>query len=576
MHLLVTQSGTIDDGSEPRDLRQTPGDIVVLSSADSELMLLADAQGTLAAAGGQPSLRLANLMQLKHNYSVDLYAEKTLARARIVVLRVLGGKSYWPYGLEQLTEMARDGAFELVVLPGDERHDPMLEGLSTVDDQTRETLWAYLREGGPENARSFLEALAARLDGMEPPPSARPLLKAGLYWSGEIAPSLADIREHWREDQPVAALIFYRALVQSGDLAAADALICQLSLRGLNVLPIYVSSLRDPFSQELMRSLFDEARPDIILNSTAFAATLGDSAIASGSPFAGLDAMVLQVVFSGESEESWGGGTRGLSPHFIAMHVALPEVDGRVLTRAVSFKADRGFDEATQYYVTRSEPKPDRVSFVARLVANWVRLRRARPPERKIAVILANYPNRDSRLANGVGLDTPQSAIEVLKALKAQGYDAGEIPANGNALIEGLREGPTNATVSGRRIAEILPLNRYMEHFAALPEAVRSQIIERWGPPEDDPFFSGSGFVIPGLRFGNIFAGIQPARGYNIDPKGSYHDPALVPPHGYFAFYIWLRQFLRRPRPGCERAPDDRPLRAVVHRRKRHELARDR
>jgi cobaltochelatase CobN len=598
MHLLVTQSGTIDDGSEPRDLGQTPGDIVVLSSADSELALLADAHRQLTASAPQPALRLANLMQLKHHFSVDLYAEKTLSGARIVVLRLLGGRSYWAYGLERLLELAEAGAFRLVVLPGDDQPDPQLEGLSSVDDETREMLWAFLREGGPDNARGFLEALAALLGAKDPPLSARPLLKAGVYRAGSanvdgaapphppayggsprVKPGAgplppgerADLPQSqclalsldgrgrreapgegekgkahselvdWRGSQPSAALIFYRALVQSGDLAAVDALIEALARRGLDVLPIYVNSLRDPFARETIRAAFERAPPDIILNATAFAATLKGGGAAKSSPFDGLDAIVLQVVFSGESEARWASGTRGLSPHYIAMHVALPEVDGRLLTRAVSFKSDSGFDEATQYYLTRAEPNAGRVDFVADLAAAWVRLRRTPAPERKLALILANYPNKDARLANGVGLDTPQSAIDILRALGGEGYKVGEIPENGNALIAALREGPTNAALNGRQIEEYLPLETYLQRFDALPDAVRSQVTERWGPPAGDPFFTGGGFAIPALRFGNVVAGIQPARGYNIDPKGSYHDPALVPPHGYIAFYIWLR-----------------------------------
>ncbi|WP_088348367.1 MULTISPECIES: cobaltochelatase subunit CobN [Rhodomicrobium] len=542
MHLLVTESGAIDDGAEPRDLRQTPGAIVVLSSADTELALLAGAHGALAAVSPQPTMRLVNLMQLKHNFSVDLYAEKTLTGARIVVLRLLGGRSYWPYGLERLTEMARDGAFQLVVLPGDDKPDLLLEGLSTVDDTQREALWAYLREGGTENASGFLLSLAAMLNGSAEPPPARPLMKAGLYWPGAVTARLETIRQHWRPGWPAAAIIFYRALMQSGDLAAVDALIAGLAARGLNPLPVFVTSLREEICIQTLRALFRQAPPDIILNSTAFAANIG--AGAEASPFAGLDAMVLQIVCSGETEEAWASRTRGLSPHYIAMHVALPEIDGRVLTRAISFKSDSGFDAATQHYLTRAVPKPDRVDFVADLTAAWVRLRRTPPPGRKWGLILANYPNRDARLANGVGLDTPQSAIEILTALEGAGYAVGDIPADGNALIAALREGPTNAGLEGRAITERLPLADYLAGFAALPERIRAEITARWGPPDADPHFTHGAFAIPALRLGNVAIGVQPARGYNLDPKGSYHDPALVPPHSYFAFYIWLRAAL--------------------------------
>src|SRR5512144_754383 len=100
MHLLATRPGAITDGSGAVDLGQSPGDIVVLSAADSELACLAGARARLAAEPAFPSLRLANLLRLGHPMSVDLYVENTLAWARLIVVRLLGGRGYWPYGVE--------------------------------------------------------------------------------------------------------------------------------------------------------------------------------------------------------------------------------------------------------------------------------------------------------------------------------------------------------------------------------------------------------------------------------------------------------------------------------------------
>ena len=80
-----------------------------------------------------------------------------------------------------------------------------------------------------------------------------------------------------------------------------------------------------------------------------------------------------------------------------------------------------------------------------------------------------------------------------------------------------------------------------MKHFESLPEPIRRQVLQRWGVPERDAFFRDGAFSLPAKIYGNVAVAIQPARGYNIDPKSTYHDPALVPPHGYFAFYFWLR-----------------------------------
>jgi cobaltochelatase CobN len=265
------------------------------------------------------------------------------------------------------------------------------------------------------------------------------------------------------------------------------------------------------------------------------------------TPFDAVDGPVLQIVFSGGTEAAWAAGTQGLSARDIAMNVALPEVDGRILSRTVSFKSEARFDAATQCPVVAYAPVPDRVDFVAALATNWLKLRRTPPAERRIAVVLANYPNRDGRIGNGVGLDTPAGTLEVLHGLRAAGYRVEDPPANGNALVARLAAGPTNAAVAGRELREQLSFADYQIFFAALPPLVQKQVLARWGPPERDPFFlpgetDCGAFAITAFRCGKVAVGLQPARGYSIDPQASYHDPDLVPPHGYLAFYAWLRE----------------------------------
>ena len=151
MHLLATTSGVIDGAAEAVDLAQSPADLIVLSAADSELASLARAHD-----GAPCSLRLANLLQLQHPLSVDLYIEKTLSRARLIVLRVLGGTSYWSYGLDQIEAMARERGTMLCVLPGDAQPDPDLTGRSTLNPHHCERLRQYLVMGGAENALSLI------------------------------------------------------------------------------------------------------------------------------------------------------------------------------------------------------------------------------------------------------------------------------------------------------------------------------------------------------------------------------------------------------------------------------------
>ena len=233
------------------------------------------------------------------------------------------------------------------------------------------------------------------------------------------------------------------------------------------------------------------------------------------------------------------------------MNVALPEIDGRILTRAVSFKAPLGRDPETEVDLVGYRPVADRVAFVAELARNWARLRNKPPAERRMAVILANYPNRDGRIGNGVGLDTPASAIGgPASAGGCAAIASGDVPDDTRQLIAPPARRPDQRATQGAGRGNIL-LRRL---FGVLrdPAACRCsrRSSTRWGPGERDPFFREGRldcgrFAIPGFRAGNLAVLIQPARGYNIDPKATYHDPALVPPHAYLAAYAWLAQDFR-------------------------------
>ena len=542
MHLLQAKPGTAADETEAVDLGQTPGDIVFLSAADTELASLAGARAGFG--DGFPSVRLANLMQLAHPMSVDLYVDSVVAHAEIVIARVLGGAGYWPYGVEQLVETCAAASIPLALVPGDDQPDPEFAALGTVSAEVTHRLWQYCVHGGPANSRSLL-AFAADLIGhpaqwLEP----APLPRAGIWQPGNPACGLDDVVSRWVEGAPAAAIVFYRAHVQADNVAPIDALVHALHERGVNALPLYVSSLKDPVSADLVARMLEGADIDLVLNATGFAVST-PGAERRATPFDACGRPVLQVVLAGSDEESWAKGTQGLSARDIAMNVALPEVDGRIISRAVSFKAEDRFDAPTQCSVVRYAPRPDRIAFTADMARAWIDLARTQAGERRIGIVLANYPNRDGRLGNGVGLDTPAGTLELLRAMEAAGYGVDAIPRDGNSLVEALAAGPTNAGVAGRTIRERLPLDDYLAFFASLPAAVRRSVGERWGEPERDPLFvetaEGPAFAVPVLGFGNVLVGLQPARGYHIDPSATYHDPDLVPPHGYLAFYAWLR-----------------------------------
>ncbi len=545
MHLLAARPGDIADGTEPVDPDQSPADVIFISAADTELATLSQARARLADAA--PSLRLAQLGWLKHPYSVDLYLDRTATKSRLVIARLLGGRAYWTYGLDEFATRLKQAGVLFAALPGDDKPDEGLRAISTVADEDWDTLWSYLVEGGPENAGNLLRLTRHMLDAAERPPAARPLLRAGHYWPGAAQADQHTVGANWTDDRPTAAIVFYRALVQGGGLDPVDRMIEALHARGLNPSPVFVASLKDPVSAATLARIFEATPPDIIINATSFAVSLPDPGDWREQRAATvLDAPgvpVLQAVLAAQSHEAWLDGTTGLTARDIAMNVALPEVDGRLLARAISFKDEDYRDEACECAIATHRAVTDRVDYVADMAARWARLKNTPVCERKVGIVLANYPNKDGRLANGVGLDTPQGTITVLSALKTAGYLVDDEPETSDGLMQAILAGPTNWLTdrAGRSGGERLSAAAYLAHYSLLPVDVRNRIEKRWGAPEDDPFFGDDGFALAIHRFGHVVIGVQPARGYNIDPEETYHSPDLVPPHNYLAFYFWLR-----------------------------------
>ena len=543
MHLLAARPGSISGNTEPIDPEQTPADVIFLSAADSELSVLAAANKL--SNGSADFLRLANLSWLAHPYSVDLYLEKTALKSKLIIIRALGGLSYWQYCLEQFSSRLADQGAAFAALPGDHRPDEELLRLSTIPAPHWELLHRYCSEGGVSNAVNLLRHCRHLIfdEAAAPPPV--PLAKSGLYWPDRESPTLAQLKDEWTSGWPVAAVVFYRALVQSGDLEPINDLIGALRARRINPLPMFVASLKDPVSKTTVAGTFEEARPDIVLNATSFACGTPSGSNserettvldASGRP-------VLQVVISSSDHESWISGSEGLSARDIAMNVALPEVDGRLLTRTLAFKSESYRDELTQCPVAGYAVETSRRDFIADLASGWLRLARTPAPQRRIAVMLANYPNKDGRIANGVGLDTPASAARVFDSLDEFGYDIGDAPRTGSEIMKELLAGPTNwlADRATREGGIQFGLDEYLLHYSTLPEEVRKKVERQWGTPDCDPFCASGDFALSLARHRNLVVGIQPARGYNLDPEETYHSPDLVPPHNYIAFYLWLR-----------------------------------
>ncbi|MGG5870227.1 cobaltochelatase subunit CobN [Pseudomonas peli] len=539
MHLLRTQPGSQLPVDSIADLGQTPAELVILCTGDSHLSLLAEVARQLPA--DYPSLRLASPAQLSNHASVDLYVEQVLQHAKVILISVHGGVSYWRYGIERLVELAERGA-QVIMVPGCDNPDPELMALSTVPVTEAERLWQFLRQGGAGNALQLFNCIASQwlqrdYSWAEP----QPLPRVGLYHPHLANPSLADWQASWQVDAPVAALLFYRTQVQAANTGFIDVFCQRLQAQGLNPLPIAVASLKEAACLAQVEDWLDQADARLIINTTAFA--LSNPEAPSARPFR-RDIPVLQAICSLDNHEQWQANAQGLGSRDLAMHIVLPELDGRLITQPISFKGLAWRSERSQSDVVCYQPHLPGMDFVAELARNWIALARKHNADKRIALVLANYPTRDGRIGNGVGLDTPAAALNILKALQQQDYPVAGLPDSGTALIHQLLGGVTNELDSrdARPCAQSLALDEYLAFFHSLPQANQQAVRERWGEPQQDPMFRSGRLMIAGLRFGLTFVGIQPARGYQLDAAAVYHDPDLVPPHGYLAFYCWLRR----------------------------------
>src|SRR5712672_215875 len=527
MHLLATSSTSLDEIVEPVDLGQPPGDIAVLSFADSDLAGLAAAWAIERAA--LPSVRLAQLRDLKHPMSVDLWNERVGRHAKVIVVRLLGGLDWWRYGVEQLAALARERGIALALLPGEDRDDPRLAAASTLPPDELATLLRFFREGGRDNLAALLRRLARHAGAPCEAPAPRPVPRVAGYLPDTGAVDLDRLAAALVPGRPVVPIVFYRSMLLATDTAPIDALCAALGAHGFSSAPLMVPSLKDPEAAAFMRAALRRLAPAVIVTTTGFAA--GGEPGAPG-PLDEAGVPVLQAVIATTRRAAWAESPRGLGAADLAMHVVLPELDGRALAGAIAFKSPLPVHEDLAFTALANQPEPDRIERVAARVAALVRLRATPRDARRVAVLLPDYPGAPGRTGYAVGLDVPASVLALLADLRDAGYAVGETPPTSRALLDALARGDDEAMLS---------IDAYGGMLARLPPDVAERIGAAWGAPADDLDARDGAFRFRAHAFGNILVALAPDRGRTHERRADYHDPALPPRHALVVFGLWLQ-----------------------------------
>ncbi|MFE1174431.1 cobaltochelatase subunit CobN [Streptomyces sp. NPDC058773] len=507
--------------------------LLLLSTSDTDLL-------SARAATGPVPYRLANPARLDVDGLPAL-----LEGVDLVVVRLLGGIRAWQEGLDLL--LAEDQHRPVVVLTGEQAPDAQLMEQSTVPVGIAAEAHAYLAHGGPANldqlARFLSDTVLLTGHGFEPP---------------EPAPSWGPLdRESRNESGPLVAVLYYRAHHMSGNTGFVRTLCEQIETAGGRARPLFVASLRAP-EPELIEALRSaDALVTTVLaaggSKPAEASAGGDDESWDAGALAALDVPILQALCLTGPRSAWEENDEGLSPLDAASQIAVPEFDGRLITVPFSFKEVD--EDGLPVYVA----DPERAARVAGIAVRHARLRHIPAAEKRLALVLSAYPTKHSRIGNAVGLDTPASAVALLRRLRADGYDFGDEAAepvpglesgDGDELIYALIEagGHDQEWLTEEQLARNpvrIPAADYKRWYATLPQELRDSVEEHWGPPPGEMFVDRSrnpdgDIVLAALRRGNLLVLIQPPRGFGENPIAIYHDPDLPPSHHYLAAYRWI------------------------------------
>ncbi|MEU1194698.1 cobaltochelatase subunit CobN [Streptomyces sp. NPDC005813] len=505
-----------------------PHEILLLSTSDTDLL-------SARAADGPVAYRFANPARLALDELPVL-----LDGVDLVVVRLLGGIRAWQDGLDLLLADGRP----VVVLTGEQAPDAQLMAASTVPVGIAAEAHAYLAHGGPAN----LEQLARFL-------SDTVLLTGHGFEAPAPAPTWGPLeRAAPPADGPTVAVLYYRAHHMSGNTAFVHALCDAVEEAGARPLPLYVASLRAP-EPDLVEQL--RAADAIVTTVLAAGGTRPAEASAGGddeswdaSALTTLDVPILQALCLTGSRSAWEESDEGVSPLDAASQIAVPEFDGRLITVPFSFK-EIDADDLPAYVAD-----PERAARVAGIAVRHARLRHIPPADKRVALVLSAYPTKHSRIGNAVGLDTPASAVALLRRLRTEGYDFGDtdvpglVSGDGDELIRALIEagGHDQDWLTEEQLARNpvrIPAADYRSWYATLPKQLRTAVEEHWGPAPGEMFVDRSrnnegDIVLAALHFGNLLILIQPPRGFGENPIAIYHDPDLPPSHHYLAAYRWI------------------------------------
>ena len=538
MHRILNIAGNEKNNDDL--IEQPAADFIFITSVKADLNLISTLLLEEEFASLKNNIRAIEISNLNSLSQIDNYLLKTVKYAKVVVLRLFGDKGTWNYGIEQLLNwQAVNKKRRLIILSGTIDQEVSLCETSSIDKNIALIISRLLRSGGLDNYRKFLNCLNyLQKDEILIPDK---FLNITFY----ADPYLYD----WKiEKGEKIAIISYKSLFLANEIDVNEKLNFQLRKCGLSPKTVFISTLKDLNIQNKLIDIFNKEDIKLIITTTSFSSSQiknNDLIENATNIFTSLKIPILQLLSSNRSRKNWLNSSIGMNSSDLLMQIIIPEFDGRITTCPSAFKEIISVKNTLYSEISSYKADTDGIKWISKLAKNYVMLQKLDNFNKKICLVISNYPIKNGRIGNGVGLNTPTSIINILNWLKEEGYDLGSVdyPQDSSELMSMLIKTRTNDIESqNNKPLDYLPLSKYLKYWNDLEIEPKNLIVKRWGKPFEAIDLDNEGFSINGLKFGKITLLIQPQRGYDSYTDRDIHSPDLPPPHRYLAQYHWIEK----------------------------------
>ena len=427
-------------------------------------------------------------------------------------------------------------------------------GLFLSGDEAYIRILTYFQLGGPENRSALLRYICSLFgSSVEVPPPRRERMQ-GIYhpdcprditreeYVGRLDPS-----------RPTVGVLIQQSAWVNGSLEPQDLLIQDIELLGANVLPVFMAPTPSEITgaiggREVFRTYLHEGDRRIV--DSLVLAGFGFSFLSLCNPTdgsfrpgnilqeLGVPALSCTGIFRPQAE--WEADGIGMEGGELAISVAMPELDGQLTT--VPFTFIERDSEGHEHCGFRE----DRVMRIAQMAVRWARVGRVPVSERRVSILFNGGTLSNASIGAAGGLDSFASACNLLRRMAEEGYSIDHVPESGQEIVDEMLNALTNnlewvdESEIGARAADLVDNDIYKGWASETDGSHFEWVCRDWGEPPGEIMTHVGRFIVPGVRNGNVYLGLEPNRGKHDKAEQLIHDPDLSPPHQYLAYYRWI------------------------------------